>query len=234
MKRSFYHLWRGTWQVTKTQCVRPSHQCRATSSYFFKTAFGFFWFGHLLYRWNSHTCLQWRFDELGMTSSKACVPCNVFTNTGTVGGDHQDGPQSHFQLPSQWWEAYVYSEDVNCCISPVFGNSPSCQHSPILAPSWLSATSSGYPQLAPQHPRSNRSMAGYHWKVKIRATCCLTKVQILQGPMVTASVCHPRSTPNLRKRISVLVWASLPQAFRIPWCTHCWGNGVILISGQPD
>ena len=104
MKRSFYHLWRGTWQVTKTQCVRPSHQCRTTSSYFFKTAFGFFWFGHLFYRWNSHTCLQWRFDEPGMTSSKACVPCDVFINIGTVGGDHRDGPQSPFQLPSQWWE----------------------------------------------------------------------------------------------------------------------------------
>ena len=121
-------------------------------------------------------------------------------------------------------KAYVYSEDVNCCISPVFGNGPSCQRPPILAPSWLSATSSGDPQLTPQQPGSNRSMAGYHWRVKIRATCCLTKAQIPQGPMVTASVCHPRSTPNLRKRVSVLVWTSLPQAFRVPWCTDCWGK----------
>lgn len=102
----------------------------------------------------------------------------------------------------------------------MFESGPSCPHPQVLGPCWLSATSSGYRQLAPQHPESNRSMVGYHWKQKFWTAGCLTKAEILPGN--PASVFQHHSTPNLRKGISVLVWASLPQVSGVPWCTHCW------------
>lgn len=88
----------------------------------------------------------------------------------------------------------------------MFESGPSCPHPQVLGPCWLSATSSGYLQLAPQHPESNRSTVGYHWKQKFWTAGCLTKAEILPGN--PASVFQHNSTPNLRKGISVLVWAS--------------------------
>lgn len=58
------------------------------------------------------------------------------------------------------------------------------------------------------------------WSSKQRAA--LLRLRYSRATLVTASVCQHNSTPHLRKGISVLVWAFLPQDSGVPWCTHCW------------
>ena len=59
-----------------------------------RTANGLSWFGLWFYRWNSHTCLQWRFHELSMTSSEACVQGEVLKKYPHGVGDHQNVSKS--------------------------------------------------------------------------------------------------------------------------------------------